>query len=99
VIVPASQHANFGMLIARRIAMVLSTAHANAKLETLAEYEGFADVDALLAAASTDSISPGICVTIGCDYTCDVEPDQEHGWCETCGTQTVQSALILAGLI
>lgn len=49
--------------------MVLSTAHANAKLETLADYEGFADVDALLAAASTDSISPSICVTTGCNYT------------------------------
>jgi rRNA maturation endonuclease Nob1 len=27
------------------------------------------------------------------------EPDQDQGWCESCGTNTVKSALILASLI
>jgi hypothetical protein len=34
-----------------------------------------------------------------CDYATEVEPDQDRGWCESCGTNTVKSALILAGLI
>jgi hypothetical protein len=46
-----------------------------------------------------DCISPGICMNTGCDYTNDVELDQDRGWCERCGAQTVQSALILACLI
>jgi hypothetical protein len=40
-----------------------------------------------------------ICVTDGCDYTCEMEPDQDRGWCEVCSTNTVKSALVLAGLI
>jgi hypothetical protein len=35
----------------------------------------------------------------GCDYTAEMEPDQTQGWCEACGTNTVASALVLAGLI
>jgi hypothetical protein len=33
----------------------------------------------------------------GCDYTADMEPDQDRGWCEACDTNTVASALVLAG--
>jgi hypothetical protein len=53
----------------------------------------------LFAAVLSDSVSPGICINPGCNYTTDVEPDQDRGYCEVCRTQTVQSALILAGLI
>ena len=56
-------------------------------------------VEELLRQANFDSVSPGICVNQGCDYTADVEPDQDKGYCEVCETNTVQSALILAGLI
>jgi hypothetical protein len=28
-----------------------------------------------------------------------MEPDQNHGWCEECSTNSMQSALILEGLI
>lgn len=33
------------------------------------------------------------------EYTTTVEPDCDSGWCENCETQTVKSALILAGII
>jgi len=69
------------------------------KLEELAKSEGYDDTMDLLNDASTDSVCPGICVNKGCDYTCEVEPDQEAGWCEECETNTVKSALILAGII
>ena len=69
------------------------------KLLKLAEIEGFDTVDALIEAAAHDSVSPGICMTEECDYATEVEPDQDKGWCELCGKGTVQSALILAGLI
>ena len=69
------------------------------KLETLADVEGFETTDDLLASAVADSVCPGICTSPTCSYTCQTEPDQDAGWCELCGTGTVMSALILAGLI
>ena len=36
---------------------------------------------------------------MGCDYTTGMEPDQDEGYCEACGGNTVTSALVLAGLI
>ena len=79
--------------------MALSVSERQAKLATLAESEGYADPDALIEAAVHDSVSPGICSRPGCSYTTEVEPDQRRGWCEACGTGTVQSALVLAALI
>ena len=69
------------------------------KLGTLAGIEGFETTGDLLASAVTDSVCPGICTNLSCSYTCDTEPDQDAGWCENCGTNSVKSALILAGLI
>ena len=69
------------------------------KLRTLVEAEGFASLQELLQAVITDSVCPAICIADGCSYTCEMEPDQERGWCEACGQNTVQSALVLAGLI
>jgi hypothetical protein len=69
------------------------------KLSKLIESEGFETLEQMLQAVVADSVSPGICVNLECNYTVEVEPDQDRGWCEVCGTQTVQSALILAGLI
>jgi len=69
------------------------------KLARLMEIEGYDDELRLFADALSDSVCPGICVNPSCDYTTEVEPDQDRGWCESCGTQTVKSALILADLI
>jgi hypothetical protein len=79
--------------------MALSKFEREAKLQRLAELEGFETVDEMFDAAVSDSVCPGICINPGCDYTADIEPDQRKGYCENCGTQTVQSCLVLAGLI
>lgn len=65
----------------------------------LADYYGYDDIMDMLQAATFDSVSPGICMNDGCDYTCDIEPDSDSGWCEECNTNTIHSALILAGII
>jgi hypothetical protein len=69
------------------------------KLDELVESEGYANLNDLLEAVITDSVCPAICMNDGCSYTCEMEPDQDAGWCEACGTNSVKSALILAGLI
>ena len=71
----------------------------DAKLRALREAEGFDSIDAMLEAATFDSVSPGICTKPDCDGTTEVEPDQDRGWCEVCGGNTVASALVLAGII
>jgi hypothetical protein len=70
-----------------------------AKLMKLCDAAGFACLDHLLSALITDSVCPAICMTEGCDYTTEMEPDQTEGYCEACGGDTVVSALVLAGLI
>jgi hypothetical protein len=69
------------------------------KLLVLCELEGFHTLDDLLKAAVTDSVCPAICMTEGCTYTAEMEPDQDAGYCELCGGNTVTSALVLAGMI
>lgn len=66
------------------------------KLEILAEYVG-EPIMQMLRRASADSVVPAICTS--CDYVAEMEPDQDRGYCEACGKNTVQSCLILAGLI
>lgn len=71
----------------------------SAKLLKLAEIEGYSDYMDLLAEAAVDSVCPAICTNEGCDHTAEMEPDQDRGWCEECQTNTVVSALVLAGII
>lgn len=70
-----------------------------AKLTTLTMLEGFGTIDNLLEHAASDSLCLGICTNEECTYTAEVEPDQDRGWCESCDTDSVASALILADLI
>ena len=70
------------------------------KLMKLCDLKGFESLDdLLLLAALTDSACPAICMTEGCDHTAEMEADQDQGFCEACGGNTVTSALVLAGLI
>jgi hypothetical protein len=69
------------------------------KLQKLVEIEGFKDDISLFAAVVSDTVCPAICMNDGCDYTSEMEPDQDRGWCEVCGTNSMKSALVLAGLI
>lgn len=68
------------------------------KADDLARIEG-KPIETLVAAASFDGDSKGICINEGCEYTTDVEPDQQHGYCEKCQTNTVKSICVLVGII
>jgi hypothetical protein len=69
------------------------------KLGQLVETEGYPNLEDLLRDATFDSVCPGICLSDGCDYTTEVEPDQDRGWCECCCDNTVASGLVLAAII
>ena len=71
------------------------------KLKRLADVEGMDEME-MLEEATYDSVAKGICCNPAepdCEYTTEVEPDQDMGWCEFCGTPTVKSCLILADII
>jgi hypothetical protein len=72
------------------------------KLAMLAVLEGLT-IEEMLAEATLDSmvngVAKGICSDPICNYTNDVEPDQDKGYCEKCGGQTVTSCMVLAGMI
>jgi hypothetical protein len=75
----------------------LTEAEKWAKLETLAEIEGYEDAQEMLEAAGCDSVVPAICTE--CDATAELEPDAENDYCEECGGNTLSSCLIIAGVI
>jgi hypothetical protein len=70
-----------------------------AKLAKLIEIEGYDTFEELAEAVFSDAVSPAICMNEGCDYTCEMEPDQDAGYCEECHTNTMKAAPVLAGLI
>ena len=59
------------------------------KLNDLLAIEGIDEDDAYEIA--NDSYQPGICMNDNCDYTTQVEPDSDSGYCEDCNTTTVES--------
>jgi hypothetical protein len=63
------------------------------KAVELARQFGFDSVDNLLEEAAFESVVPGICMNVDCDYSTDVEPDCRDGYCDCCGTNTVKSVL------
>ena len=69
------------------------------KLEQLIDNEGYETLESFLEDFALDSVVPGICMNDGCEYTTNVEPDQDKGWCENCNTNSVKSGLVLAGII
>ncbi len=69
------------------------------KLVKVCEAEGFATVGDLIALSVADSVCPAICMTEGCDHIAPMESDQEEGYCEVCGGNTLVSVLVLADLI
>jgi len=70
------------------------------KLTTLLEIEGM-ELDEIAGESlfGTRIGVPAICCNEGCDYTEDKEPDSTRGWCDVCKTNSMKSALILAGII
>jgi len=79
--------------------MILSSAEKQAKLTKLLEIEGLATFEELARAVFSDAVSPEICGNPDCNYTCEMEPDQDRGWCDECHTNTMVSALVLADFI
>lgn len=79
------------------MSLVLSA--KTAKLMKLCDSAGFANLEDLLGALLNDSLCPAICMTEGCDHTDELEPDQDAGYCDACGGNTMVSALVLAGLV
>ena len=69
------------------------------KLQQLTHDYGFGEPSDMVEIAIMDGVCPGICMNEGCSYSTDVEPDQDHGYCEICCTQSVVSALVIMGLI
>ena len=71
------------------------------KLDTLLEIEGFSSFEELYEDAEYGMRVgvPAICSNEGCDYTQDMEPDQDAGWCEECQANTLKSAYVLMGII
>ena len=79
--------------------MKLTHEERNAKLAELIAAYGFACFSDLYMIAVHESVGPAICTAPDCNYTADMELDQREGYCEACGDNTVQSALVLADLI
>jgi hypothetical protein len=71
----------------------------DAKLAKLIETEGYDSIEALTEAVFSDALSPAICMNEDCDFTCEMEPDQDAGYCEECRTNSMKAAPVLAGLI
>jgi hypothetical protein len=71
---------------------MMENALRTAKLAKLHEIEGYDSFDELAEAVFSDSVSPAICMNEGCDFTCEMEPNQDAGYCEECHTNTMTAA-------
>ena len=79
--------------------MRITAEDRRAKLAKLIAIEGYSSIEELVQAVLSDSVSPAICMNEDCNFTCEMEPDQDAGYCEECHTNSMHSALILAELI
>lgn len=68
------------------------------KIKDLLSAEGM-ETAGFIEAYSLESCVPAICMNVDCDETYEYEPDQTHGWCEVCETNTVKSGLVLLGVV
>jgi hypothetical protein len=69
------------------------------KLAHLIASEGCHSLNEFLQDYGNEPIVPGICMTDHCNYTTGVAPGETQGYCPRCGTNTVKSGLVLAGVI
>lgn len=54
----------------------------------------------MLEEATEEGVAKAICINPACNNVMEeVEPDVSNGECRECGTKTIQSCLVLAGLI
>ena len=69
------------------------------KLSTLTEDWGYESTLDLMTDYMHEGIMPAICMNKDCNYSTEMEPDQDRGWCENCSTNSLSSAAILMGII
>jgi hypothetical protein len=69
------------------------------KLNKLANDWGYNFPEDMMEDYVCDSLHPAICTNKECDYSTEMEPDQDQGWCENCETNTVVSAGMLMGIV
>ena len=69
------------------------------KATQLARQFGHEFAEELLDAYVFDTMVPGICTNKGCNYSIEVEHDNDSGWCEVCETRTVKSVTKLLGVM
>lgn len=69
-----------------------------AKLEQLANEWGMTTME-FIGHYNFETQVPGICTRPGCDYMAEVDSDTRHGRCQLCRLESVQSGLVLAGII
>jgi hypothetical protein len=79
--------------------MRITYINSKEKLAKLCEIEGYETPNDLLKHFILDCLSPAICMEANCNYTCEMEPDQDHGYCEECKRNSVVSAMVLADVI
>jgi hypothetical protein len=81
--------------------MHLSEQIRQEKLAKLLAAEGFTDITELAQEAllGSGASTPSICMNERCNYVCEMEPDQDAGWCDECGTNSMMSGLVHAELI
>jgi hypothetical protein len=72
---------------------------SHVKLTRLAQLEGSRTIEALLQLYIRETTVPGICFRPDCDGVAEVARDERAGVCPTCGQNTIQSCLVIAGLI
>jgi len=69
------------------------------KLEILTEDWGYDSPEDMVEDYMFDGTMPAICQNTHCNYSTDMEPDQDQGWCENCETNTLHSASVMMGII
>jgi hypothetical protein len=66
----------------------ITLSYKAAKLMKLCDLEGYKRIHDLLKASDKDSLCPAICMTEGCDFTTEMERDQDAGCRSIHRTQT-----------
>jgi hypothetical protein len=69
------------------------------KLNVLVSLYGYDSIQEMLETAAFDSVVPAICTAPGCEASYELEPDCCHELCVECRGMSVDSCLILAGVI
>jgi hypothetical protein len=78
---------------------MLALTQKGTKLLTLLKSSGYQSLEDFAKAFMVDNICPAICMAEGCDCVIEMESDQDEGYCEACGGNTITSGLVLANLI